>query len=86
MTEYKKQTCPDCGVEPRQAHHDGCDVERCSVCGLQRLGCGCQGHDPQFARWTGVWPGEAESELLGMDLNEFYASGAYKQFLIKPRG
>jgi hypothetical protein len=48
------------------------------------LGCTCTGHDPQFARWTGLWPGEAEAELLGMDLNQFYISGAYKSFMIKP--
>lgn len=66
--------CPDCGVKPGQPHEDGCDVERCSACSYQRLSCGCDdsAHDKLFARWTGIWPGYAESKYLGCkDLNEF---------------
>jgi hypothetical protein len=50
-------------------HQSGCDVERCSVCGHQYLSCGCSGHDPGFARWTGWWPGELEGRTLGIDPN-----------------
>lgn len=75
--------CHDCGAKPGQQHHDGCDVERCSICGGQRLMCSCEGHDKDFAKWTGIWPGYAESRLLGIDLNEFYRKGLHKIFFIK---
>lgn len=76
--------CHDCGVKPGKLHENGCDVERCSVCGGQRLGDDCKGHDKAFSRWTGIWPGHAESELLGINLNEFDVK--YSEiFFIKPK-
>jgi hypothetical protein len=61
------QSCPDCGTEPGHPHEEGCDIERCSACGRQRLSCGCVGgHDKFFARWTGFWPGHLECLVLGL--------------------
>ena len=79
------KSCHDCGANPGQPHLAGCDTERCSVCGGQRLQCVCKGHDPLFARWTGLWPGEAEAALLGLDLNGFAVMGLHKTFFVKPK-
>lgn len=39
--EWSEGRCGDCGVEERQLHHWGCDMERCPKCFGQALGCEC---------------------------------------------
>ena len=78
------ETCPDCGAIPGQPHREGCDVERCSVCGNQRLTCNCIGHDKAFARWTGFWPGELEAQALEIDLNQLCELNFDQVLFVKP--
>lgn len=86
------RNCHDCGAKPGQMHSSGCDVERCSSCGGQKLSCECEDHDPSFSRWTGIWPGWGECLAIDLirrdgtpDLNEFLKKGLDKVFFVKPK-
>lgn len=81
----QQRDCHDCGAPPGFPHVPGCDTERCSMCGAQRLGDDCEGHDPLFARWTGFWPGALEAEALGLDLNQLHdRPELIRAFFVKP--
>ena len=78
--------CRDCNAKPGEMHMDGCDTERCSSCGGQRIQCDCPDHDPAFSRWSGFWPGGPEASMIGIDMNQFISAGYHKIIFIKPKG
>lgn len=58
-----KENCPDCGTGIGMPHQEECDIERCTVCGCQRIGCECDGHDALRSAWTGFFPLRKNFEL-----------------------
>ena len=55
-SKTKLRPCPDCGVKPGNPHGFECDIERCSVCGDQKLTCGCIENNTILLNWMGVYP------------------------------
>jgi len=53
--ETTSTNCPDCNAEPNKKHWLGCDVEKCFVCGGQKIQCNCKTN--KYHVWDGMWPG-----------------------------
>ncbi len=59
--------CHDCRALPGAEHAGGCDVQLCTVCGLQRISCPCGGSPHGWGQvWSGRWPGDAECRVRGL--------------------
>lgn len=84
MKDAGPRACPDCRATVGSVHKEGCDVERCPLCGGQRISCDCLEKKRTVALpWSGYWPGEQECYVLklvcfdtatgtiGFDLNEY---------------
>lgn len=66
--------CPDCDVMLGYIHIGGCDIERCSACHMQRIGCDCNGfHDPHLVPWTGFFPNDLEAKRINVCINDYAA-------------
>ena len=64
----KEKLCGDCDAKVGELHSIGCDIERCPVCGLQAISCGCpEDEKSKYPKlpWTGEYPGESECREFG---------------------
>lgn len=59
--------CPDCHVGIGELHTEGCDIERCSNCGGQRISCDCDESAATFRfPWTGEYPNVDTCRKFGL--------------------
>jgi len=83
--DVKQTSCPDCGVKVHQTHLRGCDIERCTKCGTQRISCLCKVKGKNREVWSGIFPGVKECYeqklicIVGdnqwtFDLNSYYST------------
>lgn len=71
FVEGLAKKCPDCGVEVGEWHCPGCDVERCALCGDQRISCDCA---EEVANKTGQDPEDVDLEYHENDLYKDFAA------------
>jgi hypothetical protein len=75
-----KKTCPDCGVAVGEPHINECDIERCTICGGQRVTCDCEDHDPLISAWSGEWPTDAAVNTCTERLKALAKSGQIEHY------
>lgn len=52
--EDTSRPCHDCNVKAGGYHHPGCDMDMCSRCRMQAIGCGCHTTDEDKAMYAEI--------------------------------
>lgn len=63
----ERATCGDCGAHEGEIHDDGCDMERCTFCGHQRISCDCptQHFYPNMIGLDVLWTEDERARATG---------------------